>query len=165
MRAHITKRLVDTLHPTGTDFYVFDTALVGFGMRVRATGSMSYIVQYKSGSGRGAPTRRVTLGAVGKMAPDPARTAAKRVLGAVAHGGHDPAADKAGERAALTVGELIDAFTTQHVDLKLKPKTRRAHKSALSQLREAHGGMRAAALTRRHVSTLHASGSNLTFKS
>ena len=62
MRARITKRLVDGLKPTGTDYYAFDTDTIGFAVRVRATGGMSYIVQYKAGSGRGAPARRVTLG-------------------------------------------------------------------------------------------------------
>lgn len=62
MRARITKRLVDGLKPAGTDYYVFDTDTIGFAVRVRTTGGMSYIVQYKAGSGRGAPARRVTLG-------------------------------------------------------------------------------------------------------
>jgi hypothetical protein len=52
MRARITKRLVDGLKPTGTDYYVFDTDTIGFAVRVRSTGGMSYIVQYKAGSGR-----------------------------------------------------------------------------------------------------------------
>jgi hypothetical protein len=74
MRARITKRLVDGLKPTGTDYYVFDTDTIGFAVRVRVTGGMSYVVQYKAGSGRGAPARRVTLGGVGKMTPEkPAR--------------------------------------------------------------------------------------------
>ena len=73
MRARITKRLVDGLKPAGTDYYVFDTDTIGFAVRIRATGGMSYIVQYKAGSGRGAPARRVTLGGVGKMRNKPAR--------------------------------------------------------------------------------------------
>src|ERR1700758_5868973 len=93
MRARITKRLVDSLKPAESDYYAFDTGTIGFAVRVRATGGMSYIVQYKAGSGRGAPTRRVTLGAVGKMTPEQARKAAGKVLGSVAHG-EDPAADK-----------------------------------------------------------------------
>jgi hypothetical protein len=83
MRARITKRLVDSLRPTGTDYYVFDTDTIGFAVRIRVTGGMSYmsyIVQYKAGSGRGAPARRVTLGAIGKMTPEQARAAAKKVL-------------------------------------------------------------------------------------
>jgi hypothetical protein len=62
MRARITKRLVDGQKPTGTDYYVFDTDTIGFAVRVRMTGGMSYIVQYKAGSGRGAPARPLTLG-------------------------------------------------------------------------------------------------------
>ncbi len=44
-KARITKRLVDALKPGGGDSYVFDTDLGGFGVRVRSTGGMSYIVQ------------------------------------------------------------------------------------------------------------------------
>jgi hypothetical protein len=49
------------------DFYIIDTELLGFGVRVRAPGAMSFIAQYKAGKGRGAPTRRVTLGPVGRL--------------------------------------------------------------------------------------------------
>ena len=56
----------DGLIPTGTDYYVFDTDTIGFAVRVRATGGMSYIVQYKAGSGRGAPARRITGGPGGR---------------------------------------------------------------------------------------------------
>jgi Arm DNA-binding domain len=102
MRARVTKRLVDGLKPAGTDYYVFDTDTIGFAVRVRATGGMSYIDQYKSGSGRGAPTRRVTLGAIGKMTPEQARKVAEKVFGSVAHGG-DPAAAKTRERRSLPI--------------------------------------------------------------
>ena len=78
MRARITKRLVDGLKPAGTDYYVFDPDTIGFAVRVRVTGGMSYVVQYKAGSGRGAPARRVTLGGVGKMTPEQARTGGRQ---------------------------------------------------------------------------------------
>jgi hypothetical protein len=87
MRARNTKRLVDGLKPAETDYYAFDTNTIGFAVRVRTTGGMSYILQYKAGSGRGAPARRVTLGGVGKMTPEQARAAARKILGSVAHGG------------------------------------------------------------------------------
>ena len=95
----ITKRLVDGLKPTGADFYVFNSETVGFGVRVRSTGGMSYIVQYKGGSGRGAPTRRVTLGGVGKMTPRAGPQGRGESAG-VRGAGEDPAADKANERRA-----------------------------------------------------------------
>lgn len=70
MIAKITKRLIDQLvgkQKPASDYYIFDTDLVGFGLRIRASGSMSFIAQYKFGKGRGAPTRRVTLGPDGQI--------------------------------------------------------------------------------------------------
>lgn len=72
----ITKRTVDAVKANGTDFYVFDSELIGFGIRVRSTGAMSYIVRYRAGSGRSAPVKRVTIAKVGKVTPDQARDVA-----------------------------------------------------------------------------------------
>ena len=87
----ITKRLIDASKPKATEYFVWDGALAGFGVRVQPSGVMSYVVKYRAGSGRGAPTRRLTLGKVGTLTPDEARTLAKKTLGSVAHGA-DPAA-------------------------------------------------------------------------
>jgi hypothetical protein len=70
---------------------------------------MSYVVKYRAGFGRGAPTRRVTLGRVGTLTPDEARALARKTLGAVASGA-DPAAAKALDREAATVRELGERF-------------------------------------------------------
>src|SRR5262245_33487373 len=98
----ITKRLLDSLQPNGKDCFIWDDTLIGFGVRVQQAGAKSYVVKYRAGSGRGAPTRRVTLGRVGTLTPDEARALAKKTLGAVAHGS-DPAAAKAAERRASTL--------------------------------------------------------------
>src|SRR5262249_33821786 len=82
-------------------------------------GAKSYVVKYRAGSGRGAPTRRVTLGRVGTLTPDEARTLARKMLGAVAHGS-DPAAAKAAERRASTLQELAEHFLAEHVEAKRK---------------------------------------------
>jgi hypothetical protein len=50
--------------------------------------------------GRGAPVRRYTIAAVGKIAPEDARARAKVILGLVVHG-HDPAQQKTTERSAI----------------------------------------------------------------
>src|SRR5262245_29102773 len=121
----ITKRLVDGLEPTGNDCFVWDDSLIGFGVRVQPTGAKSYVVKYRAGSGRGAPTRRVTLGKVGSLTPDEARALARKMLGAVAHGS-DPAALKAAERRASTLQELAEIFLAEHVEAKRK-RTTAAH--------------------------------------
>ena len=76
--SQITKRLVDSLKPRQGEYFVWDGSLSGFGVRVQSTAAMSYVVKYRAGSGRGAPTRRLTLGKVGTLTPDEARTLAKK---------------------------------------------------------------------------------------
>src|SRR5215510_8511445 len=120
--ARITKRVVDGLKAREAEFFCWDTELIGFGVRVQPSGARSYIVKYRVGTGRGAPTRRITIGSVGKITPDQARLLAKKTLGAVAHGG-DPAAEKAAEKRASTVRELADLFLAEHVEPKRKAST------------------------------------------
>lgn len=117
----LTKRTVDAIIADGTDFYVFDSELVGFGVRVRKTGGMSYIVRYRAGTGRAAPVKRVTIAPLGKVTPEQARERAKDLLASVVKG-QDPAKERAEARAALTVQALTDLFL-EHVAAKLKPKT------------------------------------------
>ena len=129
----ITKRLVDSLKATGDDRFVWDDTLIGFGVRVQPTGAKSYVVKYRAGSGRGAPTRRVTLGRVGTLTPDEARALARKTLGAVAHGS-DPAATKAAERRASTLRELADIFLAEHVEAKRKRTTAAHYRSLLERI-------------------------------
>jgi integrase len=134
MRDHrITKRLVDSLKAAGKEYFVWDETAIGFGVRVQASGAMSYVVKYRAGSGRGAPTRRVTLGRVGTITPDDARALAKKTLGAVAHG-DDPAALKATERRASTLRELSEIYLTEHVDAKRKRSTASHYRSLLEKV-------------------------------
>jgi integrase len=125
----ITKRTVDAIKPNGTDFYVFDSELIGFGVRVRKTGGMTYIARYRAGSGRGAPVRRVTIATVGKATPDQAREVAKGILANVVKGA-DPAREKAEHRSALTFAELVDLYLTE-VEATKKPKTYELYRLAL----------------------------------
>jgi integrase len=105
----LTKAVVESLElPAGKkDYIAFDDTLPGFGVRIRAGGKRSYVVQYRSGHQQ----RRESLGDVRAVDIDEARRAAKRRLGAVALG-HDPAAEKAEarRRSRLTLGSLVPRF-------------------------------------------------------
>ena len=87
-RLALTKRSVDAAQPAadGRRVIYFDKALPGFGLLVTPAGSKSFVVQYRQGSGRDAPTRRVTMGRYGVLTPEEARTEARRILRDVAHG-------------------------------------------------------------------------------
>jgi integrase len=128
----ITKRLVDSLRAGASEYFVWDSKLLGFGLRVQPSGVMSYVVKYRAGSGRAAPTRRVTLGRVGKITPNEAEKLAKRVIGAVANGA-DPAAAKSADRRGATLKELADLFLADHVAAKRKPATADHYKVILEK--------------------------------
>ncbi|MCJ9730546.1 integrase family protein [Bradyrhizobium sp. PRIMUS42] len=113
----ITKTLVDGLEKQPSEYTVWDAKLPGFGVRVRPTGAKSFIVVYRAGTGRTAPVRRYTVAAVGKLAPEAARTQAKILLGNIANGA-DPAAEKRASRPKrdrLTFDALADRYIAEYV--------------------------------------------------
>ena len=153
----ITKRTVDALQPSCNEFTVWDKAVTGFGVRMRPTGAKSYVVVYRAGAGRGAPVRRYTIAAVGKITPERARARAKVILGSVAHG-HDPADQKTTERRMPTVAELADRFMAEHVKTKRKTGTAEFYRDLLDLIvKPALGTIKADKLTRLQVSRLHSS--------
>ncbi|MFL5022678.1 MAG: Arm DNA-binding domain-containing protein, partial [Microvirga sp.] len=58
-----------TLPPGKSEFLVFDDALPGFGLRIRAGGKRTWIAQYRVGSKQ----RRVSIGTVETLNADKAR--------------------------------------------------------------------------------------------
>ena len=113
----ITKTLVDGLEPAASEYTIWDGKLPGFGVRVRPSGARSFIIVYRAGTGRTAPFRRYTVGAVGKMAPEAARTEAKILLGTVASGA-DPAAEKRANRPKrdqMTFDAFADKYVAEYV--------------------------------------------------
>jgi integrase len=153
----LTKRTVDALKPRLKACILYDSELPGFGVRVMPSGHKSFIVEYRPhGGGRGVATRRFTLGAYGVLTPDQARRGAQETLARVRLG-EDPQDEKTRQRASLTVGGLIDAFVGGHVRAKCKPGTSYGYEIALKRLRGAHGNLKADALTRANVASLHQS--------
>ena len=151
----ITKRVVDSLKIKPSEYAVWDATMPGFGVRVRPTGAMSYVVVYRAGSGRGAPYRRYTIGTIGKITPEKARLRAKGILGAVAHG-RDPAGEKTGERGTPTVAELADRFMTEHIEPKRKPGTATFYRDILNRIVKPElGTTKADKITRAAVAKVH----------
>jgi len=84
------------LPPGAIDKVFFDEDLPGFGLRARASGVHSWMIQYAI-AGR---TRRVVLGLASALDPGKARATAKDLLAQVRLG-RDPAAEK--DRASARV--------------------------------------------------------------
>src|SRR5262245_21257553 len=119
-RTRSTKRIVDGLQATDRDYIIWDGELPGFGVRVRPSGSKSYVVQYRAGRGRNAPSRRITIATPSKLPPDQARGIAKGIIGDVARN-DDPAADRTRKRREMTIREVAALYLTDHVKAHNKP--------------------------------------------
>ena len=107
----LTKRVVESLKPAkvgvpGSDLFVWDRELKGFGVRVSPRGLKSFIVQYRTPSGR---HRRTVIGRFGLMTVEQARIDAHERLLAVSKG-VDPAEATASDRGTITVGEICDWY-------------------------------------------------------
>jgi integrase len=92
------------------DVIHFDSALPGFGFRMRASGNevrKSWVVQYRRAGG----TRRMLLGSAEVLTVEQARAAAKKTLAAIALG-EDPQAEKAARRSAdkFTLAAMIEDY-------------------------------------------------------
>ncbi len=108
-----------TLPEGVSDRTFFDDDLAGFGVRVRATGSKNFVIQYKIGSKH----RRLPLGSVTEIELSKARATAKDLLAAVRLG-RDPFGEKLETRAkaAETFGSLLPTYLA-HKRAKLRPRT------------------------------------------
>lgn len=109
----LTKRIVDAAPPRSTRYDLWDRKLAGFGLRVEASGTKSFIVRYRAdGGGRSAPRRFLTIGRFGALTVEEARKQAKKLLGAAARG-EDPAGDRRTKRHELTVSALVDLYEAE----------------------------------------------------
>ncbi len=97
----------------------FDPDMPGFGVRVRAGGSRTYVIQYKFGNQH----RRLTLGAVGSLDLGKARATARDLLAKVRLG-CDPAGERieARAQAAETFSFLLPRYLVRQ-RAKLKPRS------------------------------------------
>jgi integrase len=136
----LTKRVVDNAAPNGVRYEIWDSELPGFGLRVEASGTKTFIVRYRAnGGGRKAPRRFMTIGRMGVLAPEEARASARRVLGQVATGG-DPAGARAAERREMTVADLLELYADRGCVIQrgkrqgqpMKPLTKRYTLSRLN---------------------------------
>ena len=149
----LTKRTVDAVIATGSDHFIWDQELRGFGLRVSPKGRKSFFIQYRY-QGR---TQRMRLGRLGLITTDEARKKAKILLG-TAEGGKNPALIAASQRRAPLLIEVSKRFVTEHVEIRLKPRTQANYRSVLkSYILPALGQKRITEITLADLSTLHTS--------
>lgn len=110
----ISKRTLDAFQSSGLSGFLWDEDLKGFGVRVSASGTASYVVQFRMG-GRESSTRRFTIGTHGSpWTPATAREEAIRLLLLVGRGIDPIEADKQRRREAvdLAFSKYADSFAS-----------------------------------------------------
>lgn len=150
----LTKAAVSKLRiPTGkTELLVFDDDMAGFGLRLRAGGSASWLIQYRIGKRQ----RRMTIGKYPAMAPEPARNAAAELLAKVRLG-EDPQGAKFEARHAvpvkrLTLGELVGLYLDMAAN-RQKASTFKETRRHLSRDWSALHAMPVASIELEHIAT------------
>ncbi|MEX1663037.1 tyrosine-type recombinase/integrase [Thioclava sp. 15-R06ZXC-3] len=147
----LTKRAIDALQPQEADYFVWDSEIVGFGIRVMRSGAKTYQAQYR----KGGRTRRVSLGRHGNITPDQARQKAREVMGMVAKG-ENPAEEISQHRRAPTVAALCDRFFAAHAQERCKPSTQAEYKRALELfIKPALGAFKVVDVERKDIADLH----------
>jgi Arm DNA-binding domain len=108
-----------TPHEGRDEVIIFDPALPGFGIRARANGRKSWIVQYRLGTKQ----RRLKLGDARTLSEAEARRRAKAALGKV-HNGQDPQLEKTEARvqAGVTLGKVTEQYLVDAAD-RLRPRS------------------------------------------
>jgi integrase len=149
--AKLSKRIVEGAAIRPSDYFLWDEAMSGFGVRVMPSGRKSYLIQYRK-AGR---TRRVSLGTHGKITLDQARTKAKRLFGVIADGG-DPAAELEDHRRAPSVAAMCDRFLKEYVPVHCKPSTAGEYKRSVNLfIKPAIGTYKLQEIERAHIAKLH----------
>tara|TARA_R110002124_G_scaffold65652_1_gene179448 strand:+ start:3145 stop:3759 length:615 start_codon:yes stop_codon:yes gene_type:complete len=147
----LTKRRIDAAETMEKEYFIWDDALPGFGLRVLPSGRKSYIVQYRAGQ----RARRMSLGPNTVLACEQARGQAITILAAVRKG-EDPSADRAARRSALNMTDLAERFDAEHISVALKKSTATEYRRNLRRfILPALGRLAVAEVSRADISKFH----------
>ena len=152
-RQKLSRKLVEGLDPGPKDLFLWDSEVVGFGVRVRPGGHRGYILQYRF-AGR---ARQYQIGAHGSpWTVETARDRAKVLQGRVASG-EDPQESKAGSRKELTVAQLCDLYLAEGLATRKPTSIASARSNIENHIKPLLGTKRASLVSRQDVDHVLAS--------
>lgn len=112
----ITKRLVEALEPEKEEYFVWDSELKGFALKVTPKGKRVYMLYYRTKDHR---QRKPSIGVHGQITCDQARNIAQEWLFEVSKG-KDPSIEKQTKRQSLTITELSERYLTEYAEVHKK---------------------------------------------
>ena len=103
----LTKKAVDALQQSVSgDSFLWDSDVRGVGVRLKPSGTKTFIIQYRNAERR---TRRFVIGSYGVLSVEVARDLAKQKLASVIEGG-DPSQERRAAREGMTVAEVCEWY-------------------------------------------------------
>jgi integrase len=150
----LTKSTVESLAASDQDCVIWDTALPGFGIRVKPSNVKSYIVQYRNR--KTGASRRKTIGQHGPLLTFHKAKERARIILADALKGNDPVADDREVRDAPTMRELAADYLEQHAIPKKRPRSVKNDRSMIDRIILPRlGSKKVAAVQSRDIQSLH----------
>ena len=140
------------------DTVFWDRDLIGFGVRVYPSGGKVYVAQARERTGKKLP-KRVRVGRHDVLSADEARQRAALIISRI-RAGEEPLPLPLAARAngGPTVADLAARYLDEHVEVRLKPRTRQNVRGVLrNHILPALGRVPVAAVERRHVVDLQQS--------
>ena len=109
----LTERIVKNAQPDESQYFVWDSRLSGFGLRVSRGGQKAYVLAYRLPDSR---TRRETIGRADRLTVKAARDAATARLAAIKAGDIEgtSTAEASQAPASLTVEEAVNRFFSEY---------------------------------------------------
>jgi hypothetical protein len=128
----LTKSTVESLAPSDQDYVIWDSALPGFGIRVKPSNVKSYIVQYRNR--KTGTSRRKTIGQHGPLLTFHGAKERARIILADALKGNDPVADDCAVRDAPTMRQLAADYLEQHAIPKKRARSVENDRSMIDRI-------------------------------
>lgn len=124
-----SRRLTKLAAPKSGNRIYYDSEVLGFGCRVTAAGARSFILNYRTRSGR---ERRYTIGPASEWSVPAARNEAKELKKRIERG-DDPLAEIRADREAPTVADMCARFREEHLPKK-RPATQRLYSDVIDRM-------------------------------
>jgi Arm DNA-binding domain len=131
-RQKLTKSVIERLLSNSEDYVLWDSALPGFGIRVKPSGVKSYIVQYRNR--KTGASRRKTVGQHGPLLTFHKAKERARIILADALKGNDPVADDQASRAAPTMRQLAAEYLEHHAIPKKRARSIENDRSMIDRI-------------------------------
>lgn len=146
-KIRITTAVLEKASYAKGDRFIWDAMENGFGARVNRNGTISFIVQARSG-GRGTPVKRLTIGTFGRMKVDEARSEARKALGRIHLSPQNPAPK------APIFKDASETFISTHIQTNWKRRGEDAARDVRNVLQPHFEGKRVDAITKADIHSL-----------